>query len=42
MTKCKKCGGSGDLFRVRKGDSEAIAPFKETAVYKKDKISKKS
>ncbi len=34
MVKCKKCGGSGDMFMMKKGSSTIIVPFRDIKVQK--------
>lgn len=33
---CRKCGGSGDIFRMRKGESTVSCRFDERLTYIKD------
>jgi hypothetical protein len=34
--KCKKCGGSGDMFVMEKGKQSVIVAFRDMAAHKKD------
>jgi len=36
MPKCKKCGGSGDMFRMSKGSIDVIVPFRDIKAHKEE------